>query len=368
MAKAKILLENGVYLKGLALGQIGTCGGELCFNTAMTGYQEVLTDPSYYGQIINMTYPHIGNYGIHDESEESSGISCSGFIVKQASNFSADLKSKNNLDKYLKNNNIVGIQDIDTRMITRIIRDEGSMNAIISSEGISLKEMQKKLNAIPKMTGLDLAIKVSCKKAYIYDPRIDNKRKIAIIDFGVKKNTLRILNDYDYELKVFPAKSTKEDILAYNPDGILLSNGPGDPSVCSYAIKTVKSLIGKKPIFGICLGHQILSLAMGAKTFKLKFGHRGSNHPVKNLKNSRIEITSQNHGFAVLKSNLPNDLEITHINLNDNTIAGILLKKYKAFSVQYHPESAPGPRDSLYLFDTFIELMKKNKNAKKQKH
>lgn len=368
MAKAKILLENGVYLKGLALGQIGTCGGELCFNTAMTGYQEVLTDPSYYGQIINMTYPHIGNYGIHDESEESSGISCSGFIVKQASNFSADLKSKNNLDKYLKNNNIVGIQDIDTRMITRIIRDEGSMNAIISSEGISLKEMQKRLNAIPKMTGLDLAIKVSCKKAYIYNPRIDNKRKIAIIDFGVKKNTLRILNDYDYELKVFPAKSTKEDILAYNPDGILLSNGPGDPSVCSYAVKTVKSLIGKKPIFGICLGHQILSLAIGAKTFKLKFGHRGSNHPVKNLKNSKIEITSQNHGFAVSKSNLPNDLEITHINLNDNTIAGISLKKYKAFSVQYHPESAPGPRDSLYLFDKFIQLMKKNKNAKKQKN
>ena len=368
MAKAKILLENGVYLKGLALGQIGTCGGELCFNTAMTGYQEVLTDPSYYGQIINMTYPHIGNYGIHDESEESSGISCSGFIVKQASNFSADLKSKNNLDKYLKNNNIVGIQDIDTRMITRIIRDEGSMNAIISSEGISLKEMQKRLNAIPEMTGLDLAIKVSCKKAYIYNPRIDNKRKIAIIDFGVKKNTLRILNDYDYELKVFPAKSTKEDILAYNPDGILLSNGPGDPSVCSYAVKTVKSLIGKKPIFGICLGHQILSLAIGAKTFKLKFGHRGSNHPVKNLKNSKIEITSQNHGFAVSKSNLPKDLEITHINLNDNTIAGISLKKYKAFSVQYHPESAPGPRDSLYLFDKFIQLMKKNKNAKKQKN
>jgi carbamoyl-phosphate synthase small subunit len=368
VAKAKILLENGVYLKGLALGQIGTCGGELCFNTAMTGYQEVLTDPSYYGQIINMTYPHIGNYGIHDESEESSGISCSGFIVKQASNFSADLKSKNNLDKYLKNNNIVGIQDIDTRMITRIIRDEGSMNAIISSEGISLKEMQKRLNAIPKMTGLDLAIKVSYKKAYIYNPRIDNKRKIAIIDFGVKKNTLRILNDYDYELKVFPAKSTKEDILAYNPDGILLSNGPGDPSVCSYAVKTVKSLIGKKPIFGICLGHQILSLAIGAKTFKLKFGHRGSNHPVKNLKNSKIEITSQNHGFAVSKSNLPNDLEITHINLNDNTIAGISLKKYKAFSVQYHPESAPGPRDSLYLFDKFIQLMKKNKNAKKQKN
>ncbi len=359
--KAKILLENGVFLEGQSLGYIGTTGGELCFNTGMTGYQEIITDPSYSGQIINMTYPHIGNYGINSEDIESNKIQCSGLIVKQASEFPSNYRSKLSIDDYLNQNKVVGIQDIDTRMITRIIRDEGAMNAIISSENISKKEMGNYLESLPNMDGLDLAKKVSCKKPYIFNPNSNKKYKIAAFDFGIKMNILRILDYNDCEVMVFPAKTNKEQIIDYNPDGIFLSNGPGDPAACTYAIKTVKLLLGIKPIFGICLGHQILALALGAKTFKLKFGHRGCNHPVKNLKTTMVEITSQNHGFAVLNHNLSNDIEITHINLNDNTIEGIECKKYNAFSVQHHPEASPGPHDSKYLFDNFIKSLERAK-------
>ena len=325
----------------------------------MTGYQEILTDPSYAGQIINMTYPHIGNYGINSEDVESDKIQCSGFIVKQATTFPSNFRSEMSLHDYLNENKIVGIQDLDTRMITRIIRDEGAMNVVISSENLSKQKLKQYMNDLPSMNGLDLAKRVSCKTPYIFNLKTDKKYKIAAFDFGIKMNILRILSSYDCEIKVFPAQTTFKDIIDYNPDGIFLSNGPGDPAACSYAIDTVKSLLGVKPIFGICLGHQILALALGAKTFKLKFGHRGCNHPVKNLDTNIIEITSQNHGFAVENLELPKDLKITHINLNDNTIEGIISNKYNAFSVQYHPEGSPGPHDSQYLFKNFIKLIKK---------
>tara|TARA_Y100000817_G_scaffold60366_2_gene45118 strand:- start:462 stop:1559 length:1098 start_codon:yes stop_codon:yes gene_type:complete len=362
--KSKILLENGIYLEGLSLGYIGTTGGELCFNTGMTGYQEILTDPSYCGQIINMTYPHIGNYGINDEDIESNKIQCSGLIVKQASEFPSNFRSVSTINNYLKQNKVVCIQDVDTRMITRIIRDEGSMNGIISSEKISKDEMFNRLKLVPKMNGLDLAELVSCKQPYLFKPISEFNYKIAAIDYGIKSNILRIFDTYKCEIKVFPAKTNKDEILDYNPDGIFLSNGPGDPSACKHAIETVKSLLGIKPIFGICLGHQILALSLGAKTFKLKFGHRGCNHPVKNLETNTVEITSQNHGFAVMDNNLSSDIKITHRNLNDDTIEGISCEKYKAFSVQHHPEASPGPHDSKYLFKNFIDLMERTrKNA-----
>ena len=361
--KAKILLENGVFLEGKPLGHIGTTGGELCFNTGMTGYQEIITDPSYSGQIINMTYPHIGNYGINSDDTESDKIQCSGFIVKQASEFPSNYRSEASINNYLKQNKIVGIQDVDTRMITRIIRDEGAMNGVISSENISKEKMKVYLDSLPSMNGLDLAKKVSCKESYIFNPNSNKKYKIAAFDFGIKTNILRILDSYDCEVCVFPADTNNEKILTYNPDGIFLSNGPGDPSACKYAIETVKLLLGIKPIFGICLGHQILALALGAKTFKLKFGHRGCNHPVKNLKTNMVEITSQNHGFAVLDKNLSNNIKITHTNLNDGTIEGIECEKYNAFSVQHHPEASPGPHDSKYLFNDFIKLMKRSKKS-----
>ncbi len=359
--KSKILLENGIYLEGLSLGHIGTTGGELCFNTGMTGYQEILTDPSYSGQIINMTYPHIGNYGVNNEDVESNKIQCSGFIVRQASEFPSNFKSTSTINNYLKQNKVVGIQEIDTRMITRIIRDEGAMNGIITSERISKDEMLNRLKALPEMNGLDLAQAVSCNHPYLFKPINKFNYKIAAIDYGIKSNILRIFDSYKCEIKVFPAKTNRDEILDYNPDGIFLSNGPGDPSACKYAINTVKSLLGIKPIFGICLGHQILSLSLGAKTFKLKFGHRGCNHPVKNLETNTVEITSQNHGFAVMDNDLSGDIKITHRNLNDGTIEGISCEKYKAFSVQYHPESSPGPHDSKYLFKNFIDLMERTR-------
>tara|TARA_B100002051_G_C16716823_1_gene629966 strand:- start:40 stop:1134 length:1095 start_codon:yes stop_codon:yes gene_type:complete len=361
MKSAKILLENGTYLEGQSLGYIGVTGGELCFNTGMTGYQEILTDPSYCGQIINMTYPHIGNYGINSEDIESNTIQCAGFIVKQASDFPSNYRSLQSISDYLEQNKIVGIQGVDTRMITRMIRDEGAMNAVISSDDLSIDKMKNYLRSLPSMNGLNLAQKVSCSNAYIFNPNTNKKYKVAAIDFGIKTNILRILNNHDCEIKVFPDKVSKDEILNYNPDGIFLSNGPGDPAACTKAIETVKSLLGIRPIFGICLGHQILALALGAKTFKLKFGHRGCNHPVKNLKTEIIEITSQNHGFAVLNESLPIDLEVTHINLNDDTIEGIISEKYNAFSVQHHPEGSPGPHDSQYLFQNFIKLIKNSK-------
>ena len=354
----KIVFQNGIILQGTSLGYIGTTGGEVCFNTSMTGYQEILTDPSYSGQMITMTYPHIGNYGINDEDIESNKIQCSGFIVKEAAEFPSNFRSKISLDEYLEKNKIIGIQGIDTRMITRMIRDEGAMNAVISSSELSDDDLFKRLQNLPNMNGLDLAKKVTCEKPYLYKDMESPQYKIAALDFGIKENILRIISDFNCEIKVFPATTTSSEIMDYNPDGIFLSNGPGDPAACTYAIKTVKELLGYKPIFGICLGHQILGLSLGADTFKMKFGHRGANHPVKNLETNVIEITSQNHGFSIDHANLPGNVEVTHINLNDNTIEGIRCKEFNAYSVQHHPEASPGPHDSRYLFDDFIELIK----------
>ena len=353
---AILLLNDGKKFEGKQLGHLGETIGEVCFNTGMTGYQEILTDPSYCSQIVTMTSPHIGNYGINKEDVESNKIQVSGFVIKEESIVPSNWRSTSSLDEYLKKNKIVGIQDIDTRSLTRHIRDQGAMNGIISSVDNDLVNLSNKLKKAPSMNGLDLAKTVSTKKVYKWSQT--GKFKVAAIDYGIKHNILNILKDNNCEVTVFPAQTSAKEILDFNPDGIFLSNGPGDPSAVTYGIEMVKSLLGSKPIFGICLGHQILSLALGAKTFKLKFGHRGINHPVKNLETEVVEITSQNHGFAVDINSLPENVVATHINLNDNTNEGIECKEFKAFSVQHHPESSPGPHDSRYLFDKFIKLMK----------
>ena len=351
-----LLLDDGIKYEGKQLGYLGETIGEVCFNTGMTGYQEILTDPSYCSQIVTMTSPHIGNYGINVEDVESNKIQVSGFVIKEDSIIPSNWRSTSSLDEYLKKNKIVGIQDIDTRALTRHIRDNGAMNGIISSIDNDIDSLSKKLKKAPDMNGLDLAKVVSTKKIYKWSN--SGKHKVAVVDYGIKYNILKILADSDCEITVFPAQITAKEIIDFNPDGIFLSNGPGDPSAVTYGIEMVKNLLGSKPIFGICLGHQILSLALGAKTFKLNFGHRGINHPVKNLETEIVEITSQNHGFAVDLNSLPENVISTHINLNDNTNEGIECKDYKAFSVQHHPESSPGPHDSRYLFDKFIKLMK----------
>ena len=357
---ALLLLENGAVFSGKALGLIGTTSGELCFNTGMVGYQEILTDPSYCGQIVTMTYPHIGNYGINNNDNESSKIQVSGFIVKEAADYPSNHQSEQSIDQHLKDNNIIGIQNLDTRAITRIIREKGAMNAIISSEILDPEVLKKELSNIPSMQGLNLAKEVTCDKVYQYSKLDQPTFKIVAIDFGIKTNILRLLEQRGCDITVVPSSTTSAEIKKMNPDGIFLSNGPGDPAAVLDAIECVKSLLGVYPIFGICLGHQILALALGAQTFKLKYGHRGCNHPVKNLVTGKVEITSQNHGFAVSDNNLPESINITHMNLNDNTVAGLSAPDMNAFSIQYHPESSPGPHDSQYLFDDFILSMKGN--------
>tara|TARA_B100001250_G_scaffold407977_1_gene429596 strand:+ start:251 stop:1402 length:1152 start_codon:yes stop_codon:yes gene_type:complete len=361
---AKLVLENGIVLEGISFGYLGETIGEICFNTGMTGYQEILTDPSYCGQLVTMTQPHIGNYGINEEDIESDKIQVSGFIIKQETILPSNYRSQQSIGDYLRKNKIIGIQGVDTRMLTRIIRTQGAMNAIISTEDINKQSLLRKLKKAPSMSGLDLAKVVTCKKSYTLGDK-KSKFQIVAIDYGIKKNILNLLENSGCYVTVIPANTPLEKILKLNPDGIFLSNGPGDPAAVNYGIDTIKSLLGVKPIFGICLGHQILALALGGETYKLKFGHRGCNHPVKNLDNGQIEITSQNHGFSVKSNSLSEDIKITHISLNDETVEGIYSKKYSAFSVQYHPESSPGPHDSRYLFNQFISLMEQFKSAKK---
>ena len=359
--KAKLILDNGIIFNGYALGKIGQSCGELCFNTGMTGYQEILTDPSYCGQLITMTYPHIGNYGVNDDDIESSKIHAEGLIIKEACEVPSNYRSTNTLNQYLKQNRTIGIQGIDTRYLTRIIRDQGAMNAIISSNELDENKLKNKLKNHPSMNGLDLAKVVTCKKKYSWN-KSNKGFRVAVIDYGIKYNILRLLESYDFKLEVFPATTKLEELLKFDPDGVFLSNGPGDPSSVTYGIDMVKSLLEiEMPIFGICLGHQVLSLAAGAKTYKLKFGHRGCNHPVKNLNNNTVEITSQNHGFAIDFNSLPSNIIPTHKSLNDDTIEGIKIKNHNAFSVQYHPESSPGPHDSRYLFEIFLKMIKKIK-------
>ena len=352
---AILLLADGRIFEGKSFGYQGETTGEVCFNTGMTGYQEILTDPSYCKQIVTMTSPHIGNYGINEEDIESENIQVAGFVIKEETMTPSNWRSTQSLGEYLKKNKIVGIKEIDTRSLTRHIRDKGAMNGIISSNDLNIQTLEKKLKKSPDMNGLDLAKDVTTQKKYKWPGK--GQYKVAVIDFGIKKNILRLLSDAGCELTVFPASIKAEDVLSFEPDGVFLSNGPGDPLAVTYGIETVKKLLGKVPLFGICLGHQILALALGASTFKLKFGHRGINHPVRNNEKNTVEITSQNHGFAVDLDSLPPNVISTHINLNDNTSGGIRCTDIPAFSVQYHPESSPGPHDSRYLFNQFIEMM-----------
>lgn len=358
--KAIILLEDGQYFEGRAIGKKGTAGGEICFNTGMTGYQEVYTDPSYFGQIIVNTTSHIGNYGANTDEQESESPKISGLVVNDFAQVFSRNTADGSLQDYLERNNVVGISNIDTRKVVRHIRDKGAMNAIISSDEADIEKLKQRLKEVPSMKGLELSSLVSTKSSYLAGDEKNYKFKVAVLDLGIKKNILRNLTARDCLCKIFPAKTKFSEMEEWGADGYFISNGPGDPEVMDYAIATVKEILeSEKPMFGICLGHQILALAAGISTFKMHHGHRGLNHPIKNLETGRCEVTSQNHGFCVSKEDIEksNDVEITHLNLNDNTVAGIKIKSKKAFSVQYHPESSPGPHDSRYLFDKFINLM-----------
>jgi carbamoyl-phosphate synthase small subunit len=355
--KATLLLEDGTVFQGLAAGKIGTTTGEICFNTGMTGYQEIFTDPSYTGQVLVATNVHIGNYGIKNDEVESDGVKIAGFICRNFNIPYSRLNANKSIQEYFEAENLVAISDVDTRAIVQHIRERGAMNCIISSETDDVAELKKRLAATPSMAGLELSSHVTTKEPYfIGNP--DAKIRIAVMDFGVKKNILRCFDQRDCYLQVFPAKTDFADLKAWQPNGYFLSNGPGDPASMPYAVETVKKMLADgKPLFGICLGQQLLALAAGLPTYKLHHGHRGLNHPVKNLKTGKGEITSQNHGFGVLEQAVydsPSIVEATHINLNDNTIEGIRLKNYPAFSVQYHPEASPGPHDARYLFDEFV--------------
>jgi carbamoyl-phosphate synthase small subunit len=358
---ALLLLEDGTFFKGKALGKIGTSAGEICFNTGMTGYQEIYTDPSYFGQVVINTTSHIGNYGVVlDDEEESSSVKISGMVCNAfAKHYYSRATADFSLQEYFERANIVGICDVDTRQIVRHIRDAGVMNCIISSEILDPSVLALQLKKVPSMDGLELSSVVSTKEAY-YLGSTGAKYKVAVLDFGVKKSILNNFVERDCYCKVFNAKTSFEEIAAFNPDGYFLSNGPGDPSAMPYAVETIKQVIEtNKPVFGICLGHQLLALASGIETYKMKNGHRGLNHPVKNLRTGLCEITSQNHGFAVKPEQVSSieNIELTHVNLNDNTIEGIRRKDKPAFSVQYHPEASPGPHDSRYLFDDFVKTL-----------
>jgi len=356
--KAYLLLEDGLLVEGKAIGKKGTSGGEICFNTGMTGYQEIYTDPSYYGQIIVNTTAHIGNYGTLDEEQESEKPTISGIVINEFSDEFSRKTAIESLQQYLEKHGVVGISDIDTRMLVRYIRSKGAMNALISSV-LTPDQMKEELKKVPSMDGLELSSKVSTKKAYfVGDPNAPIR--IAAIDLGIKANILKNLAARGCYIQVFPAKTSFEEMKKWDAHGYFISNGPGDPAVMDYAIKTVKDILSsEKPTFGICLGHQLLALANGLSTYKMHHGHRGLNHPVKNLITGLGEMTSQNHGFAVSEKDIDknDNVEVTHVHLNDQTIMGIRLKDKKAFSVQYHPEASPGPHDSRYLFDDFLKMI-----------
>lgn len=356
---AVLLLADGTAFHGYSAGKIGTTTGELCFNTGMTGYQEIFTDPSYYGQILVMTNAHIGNYGTMAEEVESDSIKISGLAVKNFTNQFSRRKTTQTIQDYLIEESLVGISDVDTRAIVRHIRSKGAMNCIISSETTDIDVLKAKLNEVPDMNGLELASRVSTTTPYFIG-NSDAEKKVIVYDFGVKKSILENIAIRGCYLKVVPAKTKFEDTLDFKADGYFISNGPGDPASMGYAVETVKQiLLNDKPLFGICLGQQLLGLANGVTTYKMHHGHRGCNHPVKNLITGLSEITTQNHGFSIKEEDMraSKNMEITHINLNDNTIEGFRLTDKKAFSVQYHPEATPGPHDARYLFDEFIKLM-----------
>ncbi|HXM74135.1 MAG TPA: glutamine-hydrolyzing carbamoyl-phosphate synthase small subunit [Chthoniobacterales bacterium] len=379
--KAILALEDGRHFEGESFGAAGTRVGEICFNTAMTGYQEVLTDPSYRGQIVAMTYPLIGNYGINSTDQESRSPHVRGFVIEELSEIPSNWRSEMSLDEYLRKWDIPGVQGIDTRALTRHLRTRGAMKACLTTEKMSIKAATQRAVEGEGVIGMDYVREVSTPEIYRWDPEdklsapwsiaTDNggsKRalppirfRVAAYDYGIKENILRLLRQKGFGVTVVPASTTAEEVLALNPDGIFLSNGPGDPAALPYAHQTVRDLMGKKPIFGICLGHQILGFAFGGSTFKLKFGHRGANQPVKDLQSGRVAITAQNHGFAVDPESLPSNVEVSHINLNDGTVEGMRHKELPIFSVQYHPEAAPGPHDASYLFSQFADLIEKQK-------
>ena len=356
---AILLLEDGTVFHGKAVGKIGTTSGEICFNTGMTGYQEIFTDPSYFGQILVTATSHIGNYGVHPKEIESDSLKIAGLVCKKFSQLYSRASAGSSIQSYFEEHNIIGISDVDTRALVKYIRDKGAMNAVISSKISDLTKLKKVLNKVPSMDGLELSSKVSTKNPYIVGDETA-MYKVALLDLGVKKNIIRCLLERDCQVQVFPMNSTFEEITKWNPDGIMLSNGPGDPSALMQPIQTTKDIITSTlPAFGICLGHQVIALASNLKTYKMHNGHRGVNHPVKNLKTGKCEITSQNHGFVVDmdEANARKNIEVTHVHLNDNTLAGLKIKGKKIFSVQFHPEASAGPNDSRYLFDDFINLM-----------
>ncbi|MFP2996146.1 glutamine-hydrolyzing carbamoyl-phosphate synthase small subunit [Spongiivirga sp. MCCC 1A20706] len=358
--KALILLADGTIFYGKAVGVEGSAFGEVCFNTGMTGYQEIFTDPSYYGQLMVTTNAHIGNYGVKQEESQSDGLKIAGLICRNFSYQYSREQADDSLENFLAKSNLVAISDVDTRALVSHIRDNGAMNGVISTEVYKIDELKKQLAAVPNMDGLELASKVSTKEPYYYGDE-NATYKVAALDIGIKKNILRNIASRGAYVKVFPYDTKFGDMAAWNPDGYFLSNGPGDPEPLENAISVAKQIIEKdKPLFGICLGHQVIALANGVSTYKMHNGHRGINHPVKNLVTGKGEITSQNHGFAVNREEAEanTELEVTHIHLNDDTVAGIKMKNKNCFSVQYHPEASPGPNDSLYLFDQFMQMVK----------
>ena len=356
--KAILALEDGFIFRGRSFGAEGEAFGEIVFNTSLMGYQEILTDPSYKGQMVCMTYPLIGNYGVNKEDVESSRPFVEGFIVKEVSRISSNWRSNEDLGSYLKKNNIVGIEGIDTRRLTKHLREEGAKKGVISTKDMNEDNLVKRAKESPGLEGRDLIKEVMCKSAY--DWNSSGKYRVVAVDSGIKYNILRNLAARDCHVRVVPATASKNEILSFKPHGFFLSNGPGDPAALPYIVDTVKSLLGELPIFGICLGHQILGQAFGGKTFKLKFGHHGGNQPVQDLTTRCVHITAQNHGFAVDVDSIPDkSVVLTHVNLNDRTCEGMEHKKIPVFSVQYHPEAAPGPHDASHHFDKFVEMIKK---------
>jgi carbamoyl-phosphate synthase small subunit len=375
MTDAILALENGTWYRGATAGAEGLTGGEVVFNTSMSGYQEVLTDPSYAGQIVTMTCPEIGNYGVSSNDVESRAPQVAGFIIRDESPMASNWRAEGTLREYLIANRIVAISDVDTRALTRLLRSGGVMRGVIATgSDLDPTALVERANQVPKMEGSDLVRDVTCAQAFDWpeeDPgefgvvpgrRANRRLRIAAYDYGIKRNILRRLSAHGCDVRVYPATTPASAILATSPDGIFLSNGPGDPAPLTYAIDNVKTLVDSRtPVFGICLGHQILGLAMGGKTFKLKFGHRGANHPVKKLETGKVEITSQNHGFAVDPTSLPADVEITHLNLYDGTVEGLRHRTHPVFCVQYHPEASPGPHDADYLFHDFLDLIEESR-------
>ena len=372
--KATLALENGIWYDGESAGAAGETSGEVVFNTSMTGYQEILTDPSYAGQIVAMTAPEMGNYGVAHNDPESRGTQVAGFIVREESPIASNWRSEGTLRDYLTRNNIVAISNIDTRALTRVLRSAGVMRGIIATGDTDPRTLVDRAQALPSMEGSDLVLGVTCEREFDWQPssspedefappaprRVRRNLRVAAYDYGMKWNILRRFTAYGCDVRVFPATAPASELIAAGPDGVFLSNGPGDPAVLSYAIANARHLVeADVPVFGICLGHQVLSLAMGGETYKLKFGHRGANHPVREIESGKVEITSQNHGFAVDPDSLPSDVKVTHVNLYDGTVEGLRHTTKPVFCVQYHPEAAPGPHDADYLFRQFVEEMER---------